>query len=216
MTEPIKIDQSNATVQDSINPIDEQGDNSNEDWMRLQKDWQNFEPDLNKINRKISWVTWRMISILVLDAIIILAYIPFLVLWVMPSETSLLYKLWPYLMLPLGVYGTYLDFKLRMPLFRLEKGSSKEILNAYLKFVQAGVLVGLWGFRFLLMMLVLFIVWASAIHLFDSESARSLPINLVISVAVAIALTSAVMYWYKNKKARESRNLLDLWREYIE
>jgi len=196
--------------------IDEQRDNNSEDWRQLQKDWQNFEPDLKKINKKISWVTWRMISILVLDVIIMLAYIPFLIVWVIPSEASFIYKLWPYLMLPLGIYGTYLDFKLRLPLFRLDKGSSKEILSAYLRFVQAGVLVGLWGFRFLFALLVLFVAWAFAVHYLDPESAKQLPIHLVASVASTVALSSAVMYWYKNKKTKESQNLLDLWQEFIE
>jgi hypothetical protein len=191
-------------------------DNRNQEWMQLQKDWQSFQPDINKINKKISWVTWRMISILVLDVITILAYIPFLIVWVVPAETSLIYKLWPYLMLPIGIYGVYLDFKLRIPLFKLEKGSSKDILSAYLKFVRTGVLVGLWGGRFSLGLLAWFIFWALAVHFLDPENAKRLSIILLAGVTSVLVLTSLAMYWYKAKKAKEAQNILALWREYLE
>ena len=193
-----------------------QEDRDIQEWAQLQNDWQSFQPDLKKINKKISWVTWRMISILIFDVIAILAYIPFLIIWVIPAETSLIYKLWPYLMLPIAIYGVYLDFKLRIPLFKLDKGSSKDILGAYLKFVETGVLVGLWGARFSLGLLVWFLFWMLAVHFFDHENAKRLSVSLVVGAISAFILLSVIMYWYRAKKVKEAKNLLALWSEYIE
>lgn len=187
-----------------------------DDWLQLQKDWQNYQPNIKKIKRKISWVTLRMIALLAIDVIVALAYIPFLYFYVTSTDDPLVVRVGPFFMYPVLLYGVYLDFKLRMPVFRCEGESTRDILEFYLRRVQAGVQIGHWGFYFTLMLCGLFGLWFLAGFLLDSGDAHHFSIQSIL-IAYGVLLTTAVgTYWYRNKKRAEAEELKRLWREFLD
>lgn len=194
----------------------EQNNQPNDEWQQLQSDWQSYQPDITKIKRRIQWVTWRMITILVLDVLVILTYVPFLIYWVFPEDSSLAEKIWHYGMFPLVVYGVYLDFKLRLPLFKLESESTKDILAFYLKRVNAGIMIGKWGYQFSLLLLVLFIIWVGASFYFDLGEKKLQRPQFIVYAILFISLFAITSYWYKNKKQKEASRLQALWKEFLE
>ncbi len=193
-----------------------ENDSDNEDWQQMQNDWQSYQPDIKKIKRRILWVTWRMIAILVLDVLILVTYIPFLIFWVIPANEALMIKIWHYAMFPLLIYGVFLDFKLRMPLLRIEGESTKGILGLYLERVKAGVKLGIWGFRFCFMLLVLFLTWIGVTLIVEPEIVLAHKLKNIIFGLVWIGLFAGGSYWYKNRKQEEEIRLTSLWKEYLE
>ena len=128
--------------------MQQESNNTTDDWQELQNDWQNYQPDIKKIKRRIAWVTWRMIAILVIDLIILFTYLPFVIFFILPENHSLAVKIWHVGMLPVLLYAVYWDFKLRLPLMKLENESTKVILAFYLKRVSAGVKLGNFSIKF--------------------------------------------------------------------
>jgi hypothetical protein len=191
-------------------------DQTNQEWQQLQEDWQSYQPDIAKIKKRIAWVTWRMIAILALDVVLLLGYIPFIVYWVFPEEPSFAIRLWHYAMAPLIVYGVYWDFKLRLPLFKLENESTKGILGFYLKRVDAGTKLGDLGYKFCLFVLVLFIVWVGASFYFELGEEKLQKASFIIFGVAWISLFGAIMYWYRNKKRKELVRLQALWKEFLD
>ncbi len=194
----------------------ERQNHSNDEWQQLQNDWQSYQPDMNKIKKRIAWVTWRMIGVLILDVIFLLSYIPFILYWAFPEEPSLAIQLWHYSMFPLLVYGVYWDFKLRLPLFRLENKSTKGILAFYLKRVIAGIKLGNLGYKFCIFLIVLFLVWVGASFYFDLGEEKIHKISFIIFGVCWIGLFAATMYWYKRKKQKELVRLQALWKAFLE
>ncbi len=189
---------------------------NNDEWQQLQSDWQSYQPDIAKIKKRIAWVTWRMVGVLVLDVLVLLSYIPFLVYVILPEDNSLAIKLWHYGMFPFLVYGVYWDFKLRLPLFKLEDQSTKNILAFYLKRVNAGIKLGDLGFKFCLLLVVLFVVWIGTSFAIDlGEEKLHRPSFIIMGIAW-IGLFAGIMYWYRNKKTKELKRLTKLWKEFLE
>jgi hypothetical protein len=201
----------NITPEDNI----ETDDDSNE-WQELQHEWQSYQPDIVKIKKKIAWVTWRMIAILVIDVLLLIAFIPFLMFETMQESVSLAEKIWHFGMFPLFVYGVYWDFKLRLPLFKLESESTKDILAFYLKRVKAGIKLGELGYQFSLLLEVLFIVWLGANWYFDLGEERLKEIGFIVFGICWIGLFVGIMLWYKQKKEKELIRLTELWKEFLE
>lgn len=194
----------------------EQQNHSNDEWQQLQNDWQSYQPDMIKIKKRIAWVTWRMIAILVLDVFFLVSYIPFMLYWAFPEKPSLAIQLWHYGMFPLVVYGVFWDFKLRLPLFRLENKSTRGILEFYLKRVNAGIKLGNLGYKFCLFLMVLFVIWVGASFLFDLGEEKIQRISFIIFGVSWIGLFAATMFWYKRKKQKELVRLQALWKEFLE
>lgn len=189
---------------------------SNDEWQQLQNDWQSYQPDMVKIKKRIAWVTWRMIAILVLDVVFLLGYILFILYWSFPEEPSLAIQLWHYGMFPLIVYGVYWDFKLRLPLFKLENKSTRGILEFYLRRVNAGIKLGNLGYKFCVFLLALFLVWVGANFYFDLGEEKIQKISFIIFGVCWIGLFAATMFWYKRKKQKELVRLQALWKEFLE
>ncbi len=207
---------SNRNKMESVNERqDAQLVGDSDEWLQLQQDWQTYQPDIERIKKKIAWVTWRMVFILALDVLIMIAYVPFLFYWVIPTDAPLIYKIWSYAMLPIGVFGVFLDFRLRLPVLRLEEGSTQDILKSYLKLVEAGVQVGLWSYRITLALLILFLIWTGVIHYSIPPEEILLKPALFYSISVTLAIVVAIMYWYSRKKLKEQQNLTALWKEFI-
>ena len=189
---------------------------SNDEWQQLQNDWQSYQPDMVKIKKRIAWVTWRMVALLVLDVVFLLGYIPFFLYWAFPEEPSLAIRLWQYGMFPLVVYGVYWDFKLRLPLFKLENKSTRGILEFYLKRVNAGIKLGSLGYKFCMFLMALFLVWVGASFYFDLGEEKLQKISFIIFGVCWIGLFAATMFWYKRKKQKELVRLQALWKEFLE
>lgn len=188
---------------------------NNHEWLQLQQDWQAYQPDIVGIKKKIAWVTWRMISILVIDVLGMMLYVPYVVFWVAPNDAPLVYKLLSYAVIPLGFLGVFIDFKLRLPVLRLDRGSTRDVLKSYLKLVQAGVRIGLWGYRSVLVMLFLFIIWVIAVHYSTPNNEILVDPERLFLVFILLVITAAAMFWYMRKKAKEEQKLSALWKEYI-
>ena len=187
-----------------------------DEWLQLQNDWQSYQPDMIKIKKRIAWVTWRMIAILVLDVIFLVGYIPFILYWAFPEEPTLAIKLWHYGMFPFVVYGVFWDFKLRLPLFKLENKSTKGILEFYLLRVNAGIKLGNLGYKFCLVLIGLFVVWVGASFIFELGEEKLQKISFIVFGVAWISLFAAIMYWYRNKKQKEFVRLQALWKEFLE
>lgn len=196
--------------------VDEQFDNNGDDWQQLQNDWQSYQPDIAKIKRRIAWVTWRMVAVLVLDVLVVVTYVPFLMFWVFDDGASLAEKIWHFGMLPLLLYGVYWDFKLRLPLFKLDNESTRGILECYLKRVQAGVSLGNVGYKFSLVLLGLFLLWVGSSFYFELGEEKLHQPPFIIFGVVWIGSFAAVLYWYRNKKQKELNRLSALWKEFLE
>ncbi len=195
---------------------DEKFDNNGDDWQQLQNDWQSYQPDIAKIKRRIAWVTWRMVAVLVLDVLVVVTYVPFLIFWVFEDGASLAEKIWHFGMLPLLLYGVYWDFKLRLPLFKLDSESTRGILECYLKRVQAGVSLGNVGYKFSLLLLGLFLLWVASSFYFElGEDKLHQPTFITFGV-LWIGFFAAILYWYRNKKQKELERLSALWKEFLE
>lgn len=201
----------NMTPEDNHEPSDELND-----WQQLQQDWQNYQPDIVKIKKRIAWVTWRMIAILAIDIIALLLFIPFLMFETMQESVSVAEKIWHFGMFPLFVYGVYWDFKLRLPLFKLESESTKDILGFYLKRVSAGIKLGNLGVKFSLLLEFLFMLWVAANWYFDLGEEKIKEVEFILFGLVWIALLAGIMFWYKVKKEREFIRLTKLWKEFLE
>ena len=195
---------------------DNQLDNNGDDWQQLQSDWQSYQPDIAKIKRRIAWVTWRMIAILVIDVLVVVPYIPFLIFWVFDDGASLAEKIWHFGMLPLLLYGVYWDFKLRLPLFKLDNESTRGILECYLNRVKAGMSLGNVGYKFCLVLLVLFLAWVASSFYFELGEEKLQQPTFIIFGVVWISFFVAIMYWYRNKKQKEFKRLKSLWKEFLE
>jgi len=193
-----------------------QDDPMDDEWQQLQSDWQSYQPDIEKIKKRIAWVTWRMIAILALDVLVVLSYIPFLVYFVFLDDVSFAEKIWSYLMTPILFYGVYLDFKLRLPLFKLEGESTKDILAFYLKRVSAGVSLGDIGYKFSLLLLFMFAIWVSASFYFDLGEEKLQRPSFIIFGTAWISFFASIMYWYKNKKKKEFVRLQNLWKNFLD
>ncbi len=187
-----------------------------DDWQQLQQDWQSYQPDIVKIKKRIAWVTWRMVAILAMDVLLLVLYIPFLMFETIQESTSLAEKIWHFGMFPLIVYGVYWDFKLRLPLFKLESESTKDILGFYLKRVKAGVQLGDLGYKFSLVLEVLFIVWVGGNWYFDLGEERLKELSFITFGICWFGLFAGIMYWYKLKKQKEVFHLTKLWKEFLE
>jgi len=194
----------------------DQQNHNNDEWQQLQSDWQSYQPDMIKIKKRIAWVTWRMIAILVLDVVFLVSYIPFMFYWGGLEEPSLAIQLWHYGMFPIIVYGVYWDFKLRLPLFKLENKSTRGILEFYLKRVDAGIKLGNLGYKFCLFLMVSFVVWVAASFYIDLGEEKIQRVSFIVFGISWIGLFAAIMYWYKNKKQNELRRLEALWKEFLE
>jgi hypothetical protein len=196
---------------------DEQADVSfSQEWQQLQSDWQSYQPDIVKIKKRIQWVTWRMVGVLVLDVAVLVSYIPFLLFFILLEDSSLASKIWHVGMLPLLVYGVYWDFKLRLPLFKLEDESTKKILSFYMKRVKAGIKLGDVGFKFCLFLIALFILWVGAGFLFDLGEEKITELHFIVFGLVWIGAFAGIMYWYRHKKLKEAKHLSELWKDFLE
>lgn len=187
-----------------------------DEWQQLQNDWQSYRPDIAKIKKRIAWVTWRMIAILILDVVTLLLYFPFFYYWILTENNSLALLIWHYSMFPLLFYGVYWDFKLRLPLFKLENHSTKGILEFYLKRVKAGVALGRLGYKFCILLVALFCLWISASFFVDLGEQKLQRPSFIIFGVTLISSMGAIMYWYRNKKLKELKRLQDLWRAFLD
>jgi len=189
---------------------------NNDDWQKLQNDWQSYQPDIQKIKRRITWVTWRMIVVLGIDLIILLSYVPFVIFFVLPESKSLALKIWLIGMIPVIMYGIYWDFKLRLPLFKLESESTKDILAFYLKRVTAGVKLGNFSIKFCFSLLVFYSLWIASSFYFDLGEEKLHQLSFIIKGLVLFGCFIFGSYWYRNKKAKELVRLKALWKEFLE
>jgi len=186
------------------------------DWEEMQSEWQSYQPDVQKIKKTINWVTWRMGAILAFDVIAILLYIPFLIFFVSVDENSLVENSWHYLLGLLLIYGVYLDFKIRLPIFRAQGESTKDVLELYLKRTQAGVTIGRIGKNFSWVLLVAFVLWYLANLLLPSGNPKIADWEFGLFGVVWIAVFVVLCRWYENKKQKEFEKLNKLWQDYIE
>jgi len=189
---------------------------SNDEWQQLQNDWQSYQPDIAKIKKKIAWVTWRMIAVLALDVLVVITYIPFLIFYVFPEDNSIAMKAWHFAMFPVLMYGVYIDFKLRLPLFKLESQSTEAILRFYLKRVKAGIVLGQWGYRFSVLLLGLFVVWVVSNYLFEWGEAKLEKTSTIVFGMIWISFFAGIMHWYRIRKTKEAKRLQALWKEFLE
>lgn len=187
------------------------------DWDKLQSQWQSFEPDIKKIKKKISWVTWRMGFILFMDVIVVVTYIPFLLMITDDPDRNFLLNSYFYLLGILVVYGAYLDFKIRLPIFRLQGNSTKEVLSLYLQRVKAGILIGKLSKIFSWLLLGAFMLWFFANFYFqDAKTTEQFTWQYGIFGFFWIGLFVVLSYWYQNRKKKELIRLKELWKGYIE
>ncbi|MBV1910738.1 MAG: hypothetical protein KUG78_15655 [Kangiellaceae bacterium] len=187
-----------------------------DDWEQLQNDWQSFQPDIVKIKRRIEWVTWRMSFILFIDLVFLFGYVPFLIYFVLPESTSLAEKIWHIGMFPVFVYGVYWDFKLRLPLFRIDQESTQGILGSYLARVKAGITLGDIGFKFSLALVVLFLLWVGSSYYFELGEEKLQRPTFILFGVTFISSMAGIMYWYRVKKQKEYSKLKELWKEFLE
>jgi len=195
----------------------QQEQNTNiDEWHELQNDWQSYKPDIQKIKKRITWVTWRMIAVLILDLIVLFAYVPFIIFFVLIEGESLAIKVWHLVMLPVIFYAVYWDFKLRLPLFKLDSESTKDILAFYLKRVTAGVKLGNFSIKFCLSLLVFYSLWISASFYFDLGEEKLHEPSFILFGLGWIGCFTYISYWYRNKKLKELTRLNALWKTFLE
>jgi len=194
----------------------EQIDENIEEWEQLKNDWQSYQPDIVKIKKRIAWVTWRMIAVLFLDVVVLITYVPFLIFWVFADGSSIAEKVWHFGLFPMLVYGVYWDFKLRLPLFKLDNESTKGILECYIKRVQAGIKLGDIGYKFSLLLVGFFVLWVASSFYFDlGEENLHKPEFIAFGIGW-IGFIAGIMYWYRSKKQKEYLRLKELWKEFLE
>lgn len=188
------------------------------DWDKLQSQWQSFEPDIKKIKKKMSWVTWRMGFILFMDIIVVVTYIPFLLMITDDPNRNFLLNSYHYLLGILVVYGAYLDFKIRLPIFRLQGDTTKEVLSLYLERVKAGVLIGKLSKIFSWLLLTTFILWFLGNLFFQKTDVFTEKFSLETGIFgfFWIGLFVVLSYWYQQRKEKEFSRLKELWKDYLE
>jgi|GEM_PF-4100005 len=186
------------------------------DWGELQSEWQSYQPDMKKIKKKINWVSWRMGAVLVFDVLAIVGYCLFLYYQVILDDKPLSLEIWLYAMGVASVYGVYLDFKIRLPIFRSVGDSTKDVLQLYLKRVEAGVTIGKLGEKFSWAVLILFWIWAITNHLtLPAEAKLNNPKGIILA-SIWIVGIAGIFIWYKKKKQKEHQKLRSLWQGFIE
>lgn len=185
------------------------------DWQELQSDWQSFEPDIQKIKKKVNWVTWRMTAVLVIDVLAIIAYIPFVYYLYISNKSHWVINSWHYLLGVLLIYGVYLDFKIRIPIFKLQGETTKDILELYLKRTKAGVSIGRLGKNFSWVLLVSFVIWVGASNLVVPDVEKLSDWRFVAFGTIYIGVFILLCGWYQNKKHKEYLKLKKLWQEYL-
>ena len=186
------------------------------DWESLQSEWQAYEPDIQQIKKKISWVTWRMAAILVIDVVVVVSYFPFLFIVLDNPENNWLVNSWHYLLGLLLIYGVYLDFKIRLPILRSQGDSAKEVLELYLKRTEAGIAIGRIGKNFSWFLLAAFVLWWLANFLFMPENHKVTRWQFGLFGVVWISAFVFICRWYELKKRKEFKKLSELWREYLD
>jgi len=186
------------------------------DWEKLQSEWQAYEPDIQKIKKKINWVTWRMYFILAMDVLMILAYIPFVYYFAYQSDESWIANSWHYFMGVVLIYGVYLDFKIRFPILRNNASSTKEVLELFINRVKAGINLGWWGKVFCFGMLGFFWLWVAGNTFLENGDAKIGDLGFFIFGTVWIGFFSLIFIWYERKKRKELTELEELWKDYLE
>ena len=186
------------------------------DWDKLQAEWQTYQPDVQQIKKKINWVTLRMIAVLFLDLVVLLGYFPFLFYFIDIETFSWVENSWHVFIGILLVYGVYLDFKIRLPLIRMEGESTKDVLALYLKRTRAGIVIGRYGRYFSWLLLAGFIIWFAANLLLVEQPAKEFKWQFAVFGVVWITGSALICRWYENKKKKEYDKLKALWREYVD
>jgi hypothetical protein len=185
-----------------------------DDWQLLQKTWQGYQPDFTKIAKRNRWLEWRMSIILVLDILVLIGYAAF---WWHSMQTDPTYiKVWHSLMGVVLLFGIYIEFKIRWPLLRVETHSNQQILQLYLKRVEAGVLLGRWGRWFcqaLWLPALIFVAYG-----YSSQQQPDIEKYLYSAIFVSLWLFMFwfLMRWYEQKKLSELEKLRQLWHEFID
>jgi hypothetical protein len=186
------------------------------DWETLQTEWQAYQPDIQQIKKKVSWVTWRMGAVLLIDVVILLAYIPFLIYFVASDESGWIVDGWHYFIGLLLVYGVYLDFKIRLPIFRSQGDSTKAVLELYLKRTEAGIAIGRIGKNFSWVLLVAFSLWWLANFFLFPENEKIARWQFGLFGIVWISAFVIMCRWYQQRKEKEFIKLKALWRDYLD
>lgn len=207
MKEPINIPV-NKTMNEPMNE-------SADDWRDLQNEWQAYQPDVKKIQKKINWVTWRMIFLLFTEVILVLAYLGYLYHSANSQQNSSSVDIWNYFIGILAVVGLYLDFKLRLPVFRQQGSSTKDILGLYLMRTNMGISLGQWSKLFSWLLLMSFNLWVTINYLYFPEEPRISSIGFILFGNIWIGGFLLICYWYKNKKQMEYEKLKKLWQDYL-
>ena len=186
------------------------------DWDKLQSEWQAYEPDIQKIKKKINWVTWRMYFILAMDVLILVSYFPFVYYMAYDFEAGFWANSWHYFMGVFLAYGVYLDFKIRLPILRNSAKSTKEVLSLFIERVNAGVYLGWVGKIFCYVMILFFWIWVGANAYLEEGDSKVGNLGFFIFGTVWIASLSLIFIWYERKKRKELKELKSLWKDYLD
>lgn len=185
------------------------------DWEDLQAEWQAYQPDMQKIQKKISWVTWRMRLVLLIDVIFLVCYGYFTVYFVNQYPEDWLQNTWFIVILILSTYAVYWDFKIRLPIFHPQDDSTQAILRFYLNRTKAGIRLGKFGCNFCAVMLLAFWILTSVNYFYVTGNDKLLDPYFLVFGNVWI-LMFIFFYWqYKRKKQKEYNRLVSLWQEYL-
>ncbi len=188
----------------------------NDNWEALQSQWQSYQPDMQKIKKKINWVTWRMGAILLVDVLFVLAYFPFLYYRLVENQEDWLLNSWDLLIGCLVVYGVYIDFKIRLPIFRAQGESTRDVLALYFNRVKAGVELGRFCKNFSFMLLAAFLLLVGVNQVYPSANPRISEPGFIVFGILWISGFVVLSIWYQKKKQKEHDNLKKLWQEYLE
>ncbi|MET1257282.1 hypothetical protein [Aliikangiella maris] len=185
-------------------------------WNDWQNEWQAYEPDIKKIKSKINWVSWRMGMILLMDIIILIAYVPFILFILMTEETHWIELVWDVVMGILIIYFVYIDFKIRLPIFRAQGDSTRDVLQLYVKRVEAGVTVGSLGAKCCFGVMILFILWILVNYFLPEPSDKLTEIPFISMGIIWFLMFVVIFKWYEKRKQKELKKLTWLWRDYLE
>lgn len=186
-----------------------------DDWQELQSDWQSYQPDIQKIRKKVNWVTWRMAAILIVDVLAVIIYLPFVYFLFINNDSHWVINSWHYLLAILLIYGVYLDFKIRIPIFKLQGESTKDILELYLKRTEAGIVIGRLGQNFSWILLGSFIIWVAATNIIVPDVDKLSDWRFTVFGLAYMGIFILITSWYRNKKQREYTELKKLWQDYL-
>ncbi len=184
-------------------------------WEDLQNQWQSYEPDIKKIKKRISWVTWRMYAILALDIVVLISYFPFVYFVVQDESSSFLTNIWHYIMGVFVVYGVYLDFKLRLPVLKNNANTTKEVLSLFIERVKVGVSIGWWGKIFSFGLLVVFWIWVAVNYWFEVGNPKIANLGFLLIGSLWIIAIGLVFRFYENKKQKQLMSLSKKWKDYL-